>query len=80
MMYKVYVYAACGAYVVQYIKQTLEDVIHSLIDNTGDYEVDPLRLTGKTSLTDNQERLREACQMAWYKIFNAARTFPTLVT
>jgi hypothetical protein len=63
--------------VVQYVKLTLEDVIHSLIDNSGDCEVDPGRLTGKTSLTDNQARLCEACQTAWYKIFNSTRAFPT---
>ncbi len=65
--------------ILQYVRQTLEDVIHSLIDNGGDCEVDTNRLSGKYSLSENQQRLCESCQTVWYKIFNSSRAFPVLV-
>ena len=62
--------------ILQYIKDTLGDVINTILENADDCEVDPAKVTNNSTLISNQENLTMYCDMVWLKIVSSHHYFP----
>ncbi|XP_056010607.1 disabled homolog 2-interacting protein-like isoform X9 [Ostrea edulis] len=61
----------------KYLKDTLSDFVHTIINTEDDCEVDPGKLANPTSITTHQQLLDMYCNMVWTKIISSPCYFPS---
>ena len=64
----------------QYLHDTLDDVIKTLLDPNVDCEVDPMKIQCMDNLSANQASLLNFVHMVWYRIVSTEHQFPRYVT
>jgi len=63
----------------QYLHDTLDGVIKSLLDPNIDCEVDPMKIQSLDNLAANQASLLNFVHMVWYRILGTEQQFPRYV-
>lgn len=59
-----------------YLKQTLSDLVKSIIDTTQDFEIDPSKVTNQNNLQQNREELIQILHLVCGRVFNSCIHFP----
>ncbi|XP_078324419.1 ras GTPase-activating protein nGAP-like isoform X8 [Crassostrea virginica] len=61
----------------KYLKDTLSDFVHTIINTEDDCEVDPGKLTPPANIANHQQLLDMYCNMVWTKIISSPCYFPS---
>jgi hypothetical protein len=59
-----------------YLKQTLSDIVKSIIDTTQDFEIDPSKVTNPNNLQANREEFIQNLHLVCGRVFNSCNHFP----
>ena len=63
----------------QYLHDTLDNVIKTLLDPNVDCEVDPMKIQCLDNLAANQDSLLDFVRKVWCRIVNSEQQFPRYV-
>lgn len=59
-----------------YLKQTLSDIIKSIIETNHDLEIDPSKINNQNNLQSNREELIQILHLVCGRVFNSCMHFP----
>jgi len=66
----------CVLFLLQYLHNTLDNTVKTLLDPNIDCEVDPMKIQCQDNLTANQDSLMNFVHMVWFRIVNTQHQFP----